>query len=173
LRRKISADGTGDPYPGLRKYLQMNVAARAVYNPSLYNKRVREAAIWAFDFLTLFCERQTDSELSQVLTEERFRNLLQTLLRRREPKVKRGQPTINLWKELNAGKDCKEMIEREYQIALLMAEVGVRKCLETTAKPYKQPSGNTTINPVYNRTLRDAVDLLDMLRFAVNSKWLA
>ena len=171
MAKNIAADGTGDPYPGVRKYLQAGSEERKAWNRSDYNKRAREAAIWALDFLTLFSERQTDPELLQVLGGDRFPKLFNALLNRRKPKIQRGK-SANFWEELNEGKDCRAMIEREYQIAYLVAEIGVRKCLERMAIPSTTTQGVRMINPVHQRTSEDAEALLATLGFAVNSRLL-
>lgn len=106
----------------------------------------------AISDLAWFAREWPEPELKQVFTPETIRPLLDALV--------------------NSSK--KSDVEREYQIALTMTKLGVDKCLQAMGRLYTRPGSRTReLNPFYQETMREANGLLELLRFAVNSKWLA
>jgi len=102
----------GDPYPGLRRYLEAN--DRSGYNQAAYNKKVREAAKWAIEFLVLVSQRQKESEVARVLDARRVGGLVMALL----------------------GYGCCEIQPRHYQIAKGCACDGVIRLRELVREEY-------------------------------------
>jgi hypothetical protein len=107
-----------DPFPGVRQYLETEESKRGDWNRSQYNRRAREVAAWAIEFLILLCERQTEREVAKVLTEEKIDKLVSALLTQSRKKSRKTDP------------QRQGMIEREYQIAAMLMEKSLAKSFE-------------------------------------------
>jgi len=110
-------------YDGLWRYLVMEEAERKRFNRSNYNKRIRDVASSAIDFLVLFCQRQDESELDKTLTDERVDRLATAL--------------ITTSKRKSAGEKHKGAVERDFRLAAMLMTKGIIKCLERSEGPFE------------------------------------
>ena len=143
-----------DPFPGVRQYLETEESKRGDWNRSQYNRRAREVATWAIEYLILFCERQTERELAEILTDETVDRLASTFL------------TQGRKRSRSEDKDRQELIEREYRIAAMFMRKGTAKCLEAfERKEQESPPHLGMDSPLYGLVEREAGAAIEVLNY--------
>jgi hypothetical protein len=123
--------------PKVRKHIEQDWKRIPPEEVKTYLYRLRLRAKQTLKDLTLIAEKLPEDQLRQVLTAESLDPFFSALLLPRYERERDG-----------------ETQRRRFEIAALMMEKGTIKCLERVQEPFQ------------DRTLHDAVDLIQILNYA-------